>query len=154
MKKFATPEAVYKILKEGKGLPSFLYCTKNFRWEELLIHQTEIPSYQVLLNLYLTADRLQTYRNIYFNAPITITSGWRGKNYNKSIGGATNSYHIKGMALDFLVEGFSPSQVQGILDPIHYGGMELASGWTHIDTRPGQLIRFDKNNKIIRKVVF
>ena len=38
-------------------------------------------------------------RNV-LGLPLTITSGHRCEAHNKAIGGAVNSYHVKGMALD------------------------------------------------------
>jgi len=106
-------------------------------WAELLVNQTEIPSLQVLENLLKVAALLQKYKDTLFKgAPVTITSGWRSFNYNKKIGGAPQSYHVKGMALDFTVSGISPAEVQKILDPVHKGGLEYAPTWTHIDIRP------------------
>lgn len=36
-----------------------------------------------------------------WSKPLTVTSGWRPVAYNKSIGGAKNSLHCLGMAVDF-----------------------------------------------------
>ena len=126
------------------GMPpdNDFYATKNFSWQELLVNQSDLPSLEVLNNLLKIAVILQKYRNTVFeNSAITITSGWRSSEYNRKIGGAADSFHIKGMALDFVVAGFSPRQVQLLLDPVHKGGLEFAPTWTHIDIR-GQKIRF------------
>jgi len=118
------------------------YATANFSWQELLTKQKEIPTLEVLENLLKIAIVLQKYRNTIFkNSPITITSGWRSPEYNRKIGGATNSYHTKGLALDFVVNGMSPQTVQTVLDHVHFGGMEFAPTWTHIDLR-GHKARF------------
>lgn len=37
---------------------------------------------------------------LFFNVPITVSSAYRPANYNKKIGGATGSYHVKGRAVD------------------------------------------------------
>lgn len=37
---------------------------------------------------------------LFFNVPITISSAYRTPSYNKRVGGATGSYHIKGKAVD------------------------------------------------------
>lgn len=139
MKEFVSPCALKTRLSllGLKGLDKDFYCTENFAWHELLKNQTELPSLAVLNSLYKIAVILQKYRDTIFgHAPITITSGWRSESYNKKIGGAKNSYHVKGMALDFVVTGFTPQQVQKLLDPVFIGGMEYAPTWTHLDTRP------------------
>lgn len=33
---------------------------------------------------------------------VEVASGWRPSSYNKLIGGAANSYHVKGMAIDLI----------------------------------------------------
>ncbi|OGI26987.1 MAG: hypothetical protein A2287_07130 [Candidatus Melainabacteria bacterium RIFOXYA12_FULL_32_12] len=152
MKTIWSPLKVYQYLqKNDHPVNSDALCTKNFAWSELLVKQAESPSLLVLKNLLKTAQTLQKYRDSVFeNSSIVITSGWRSSAYNKKIGGAFKSYHIYGLALDFIVTGFSPHQVQSLLDPIHYGGLEFAPSWTHMDMR-NEVVRFDNQGKVIRK---
>ncbi len=53
---------------------------------------------------------LELVRGIY-DAPIAITSGYRGEDLNRRIGGSPNSQHCKGEAADFLVAGYNSRQV-------------------------------------------
>lgn len=43
--------------------------------------------------------------------PIHITSGWRSKEHNRSVGGAVNSDHMSGLAVDFNVDNLQPRAV-------------------------------------------
>ena len=126
--------------KDIKYIPNDWHITEDFTWNEFLIKQTEKPNLRILLNLKIIADVLQRHRGI-LKKPITITSGWRSESYNKKIGGAANSYHVQGLAVDFVVKDYTPQEVQKRLDPIHNGGMEYAPTWTHIDAR-GKKARF------------
>lgn len=145
-----SPEKLYDFLKT-RNLPLQIdvYCTKNFSWKELLVNQTDKPTLEVLKNLLKIALVLQGYRDNLFKSPVTITSGWRSQAYNRKIGGAGMSFHTRGMALDFIVKGFSSAQVQKILDNVHKGGLEYANGWTHIDIR-GNTVRFDSKNNVYK----
>jgi len=73
----------------------------------------------------------------YFNKPVTITSGNRCPEHNKSIGGATNSYHVRGRAADIVINGVPASEVQDYLESIYPDkyGIGRYSSFTHIDTR-------------------
>lgn len=151
MKNIYSPMMLRKYLA-SVGMPAdkSMYCTEHFSWQELLVNQKELPDLQILENLFKVAVILENYRNKCFkNSQIKITSGWRSEKYNSSMKpkGAKNSLHCKGLALDFVVNGYSPEQIQKVLDPIHKGGLEFAKDWTHIDIR-GENIRFDINNKV------
>lgn len=46
---------------------------------------------------------------VFFGKPIIITSAYRTTAYNAAVGGASNSYHVKGQALDTYLSGVEPS---------------------------------------------
>lgn len=84
-------------------------------------------------------EYLQKIRD-HFGKSITITSGYRCLSYNKRIGGATGSYHSKGMAADIVVSGVAPKEVAKYAESIGVKGIGLyetnADGhFVHIDTR-------------------
>jgi len=74
------------------------------------------------------------------NRSISVNSGYRTAAYNKKIGGATNSYHIKGMAADIAVSGVKPADVaaaaeQALSAAGKIGGIGLYATFVHVDTR-------------------
>lgn len=84
-------------------------------------------------------EYLQKIRD-HFGKSITITSAYRCPSYNKRIGGATGSYHSKGMACDIVVNGVTPREVAKYAESIGILGIGLyesaADGhFVHIDTR-------------------
>ena len=93
-------------------------------------------------------------------APIYITSGFRPVQYNKSIGGSTNSYHCKGMAADIVVKGLHPIKIAYIAADLGIKGIGIYSynsnkynnsvdGFVHIDTRSTNYnwLQLTKNSK-------
>ncbi len=91
---------------------------------------------QIILNLTELCAKLEKVRVILGNRQMIITSGYRTPAHNKAVGGAPNSYHVKGRAADFVVVGMSPHEVQQKLDAVWDGGLEYAPTWTHLDTGP------------------
>ncbi len=80
---------------------------------------------------------LQRVRN-HFNAAVSITSAFRTEAHNKSVNGATSSYHVKGRAADFTVTGIANREVAGYLESIGVKGIGLYDydgGFVHVDTR-------------------
>lgn len=73
-----------------------------------------------------------------FDAPVTITSGYRCETHNANVGGAPQSKHLYGIAADIKVKNAHPDTVYAFLDetfPNQYG-IGLYKGWVHIDVRP------------------
>ena len=82
--------------------------------------------------------------------PMIITSGYRNSQVNKLVGGASNSGHTKGQAVDFVVNGMTPAKV---CEFIKNSGVEYDqcineyNQWTHISYNKG------KNRKQILTIV-
>ncbi len=79
-------------------------------------------------------EYLQKIRN-HFGKPVTINSGYRCATHNKNVGGTSNSYHIKGMAADIVVEGVKPAEVAKYAESIGVLGLGLYDTFVHVDTR-------------------
>lgn len=113
------------------------YISENFRIKEFACND---GSDLILIDRKLVA-LLQAVRSD-FNAPTTITSGFRSPSYNSEVPNAkSNSYHTKGMAADICVSGVSPLSVARYAESLGANGI----GWydtdkdghfTHVDTRP------------------
>lgn len=68
--------------------------------------------------------------------PIYITSGYRTPTYNAKVGGAKDSYHLRGMAVDIRVPGRTPQQVADAARKLGFGGIGVYSTFTHVDVGP------------------
>ncbi len=77
-----------------------------------------------------------------FSLPIKIASGYRCPAHNKKIGGAKNSQHMKGKAVDIDVSNLS-SGARYRLIQLAFGfgvfkGIGIGSGKLHLDVRSGE----------------
>ena len=81
-------------------------------------------------------DVLTDIRETY-GLPVKINSACRCEEHNRKVGGKPDSMHIKGMAADIVVEGFSPAKVEQYLLSKYPGryGIAAATTFTHIDVR-------------------
>ena len=117
-----------------------MQLTQNFELSEFLIGNEDaiLTNYQ-MNNLVMVASRLQVIRDI-TGKSIHINSGFRTKEHNAEVGGATGSYHTLGMAADIRIDGMTPAEVQLLLLGWS-GGLGFYDTFTHIDTRPNK-VRF------------
>lgn len=89
--------------------------SKNFTLEELIASSTakqhkvqNVPDKQTIANLgCLVQNLLQPLRDK-LRRPIIVTSGYRCPELNKLVGGAKNSQHVLGQAVDIVVSGMTP----------------------------------------------
>lgn len=119
--------------------------TKDFDLEEFRSKDgADFPEW-VLPNIRELARNLQVLRDN-VQAPVTINSGYRSPAHNKAVGGASGSYHLKGMAADIAVKGLSPNRVADIIEDLielglmKNGGLGRYNTFCHYDIRgvPGR----------------
>lgn len=120
----------------------------NFKLSELIHSDTAIkhninnmPDINSLDNmLSLIVCCLQPIREK-LNKPMIITSGYRNSEVNKLTGGVSNSQHLFGQAVDFVVNGMTIAQ---IVDFIRTSGVEFDQlineydRWVHISYVKGK----------------
>ena len=82
-------------------------------------------------------DMLQKVRD-FFDAPITINSGCRCEEHNKSEGGSPRSQHLYGKAADFRVRNVPPSVVHEFCETLNPGGLGYYATFVHMDVREGR----------------
>tara|TARA_R110000851_G_scaffold320963_1_gene486092 strand:- start:309 stop:710 length:402 start_codon:yes stop_codon:yes gene_type:complete len=110
---------------------------------------SEMPNW-VLVNIKELAKDLQVIRD-YIKTPIHINSAYRSPSHNKKIGGKKNSYHIKGMAADITVKGYTPRKLARVIlklikaGKLEDGGLGLYNGFIHWDIR-GRKGRWDNSS--------
>lgn len=105
--------------------------TENFRVREFACKD---GSDKILVCIE-TVKILQAVRD-YFGQPVTINSAYRTPSWNRKVGGATGSQHVKGTACDIKVANVPSWAVAGYLeDNFPYHGIGYYSTFVHIDSR-------------------
>lgn len=95
-----------------------MYLTANFTLEEFVTSQEasrkgidNTPNDDVKDNLLQLAQRMEEVRGL-LGKPIIVSSGYRSPKLNAAIGGAKNSQHITGQAVDFICPLFgTPKEI-------------------------------------------
>jgi hypothetical protein len=128
-----------------------MQISTNFNLTELTSSETALrrkidntPSKEVIKNLEaLVYYVLQPLRDKY-GKPINITSGYRSPKLNSAIGGAKNSQHCLGQAVDFTVPKEDYKEVGAILQTLFVDqmifefGNENAPDWIHVSFNIGK----------------
>ena len=107
--------------------------TKNFSKSEFNSKDGAKMPLEAEVNIVKVACNLQKLRDV-LRMPITINSGYRSPEHNKKVGGAPNSYHVKGMAADIKVKGLSPESVRNKIEELILAGDMLQGGLGLYDT--------------------
>jgi hypothetical protein len=121
--------------------------SKHLTLEELITSQTatrkgidNTPSVQVISNLKLVAEKVFEPLREGLGKPIKISSGYRSPALNKIIGGAKNSQHTTGEALDLQgIGGLKNSEIFNyIKNNLDYSqliweyGTDKEPAWVHV----------------------
>lgn len=116
--------------------------SQNFTWGEAL-HVDGAGSYrqpanpEVVYKIIKIAEVMQNVKGLFDGAVIAVNSWYRDPVTNRRVGGASQSRHMAGDAVDFHVPGISLQDVYNRLDPWwgSRGGLARGNGFVHIDYR-------------------
>lgn len=79
--------------------------------------------------------KLQALRTA-FGRPIRITSGYRCLEHNKAVGGAPNSNHLKGLAVDIaMTSSVDRYKLLKLAIAAEFSGVGVAKSFIHLDLR-------------------
>ena len=121
--------------------------TEHFTQEEFNCKDGSIVPIKFIGNLHLLCQNLEIIRES-LKCPIHVNSGYRSPEYNKKVGGVSNSQHLQAKAVDISTKNYTPSQVHKIIynlimtHRIMAGGLGLYYGFVHYDIR-GHYIGWD-----------
>lgn len=113
--------------------------SKNFTLEELTFSQTAVrngidnsPNQEVINNLKKLCESLEKVREL-VGAPISVSSGYRSPELNKSVGGAKDSAHTKGLAADITTNSLTPKALGLLIKASHieYDQLIYEGTWIH-----------------------
>ena len=135
------------------SLPEDVYCTKDFKWNEVLLTKDkffQMPSMEILDNLNELMSVVQRYRTL-LGKKIRINSSWRTKakqddlfrQYKQGLLGnepSKTSLHLEGLAIDISVVDGSDKELQKLVNDTFAGEAEFGGDYTHIG-----LTTFSKN---------
>lgn len=119
--------------------------TKNFRRSEFACQGENCCDRSAPISLELV-DNLQLLRDL-VGVSLTISGPFRCRKHNKSVGGAPNSLHCLGLAVDVMVpKGLTADQFYRIAEAIPAfarGGIGVYSNRLHLDIRRNGPARWD-----------
>jgi|GEM_PF-247884 len=130
----------------------------NFTWGEALHVDPNTGNYRrpasaaVITGIQRIARAMEDIRKRYGDVPIVVTSWYRDPATNNEVGGASQSRHMSGDAVDFVIPGVHPYTVYADLDDWwgNKGGLASSRSFTHIDAR-GYRARWDYDLRDVGK---
>jgi Peptidase M15 len=122
-----------------------VYQGSAFTWAELTHKGTRLPPnktiYNNMIRIAKKADEVRSFLRKELKKPdliMVVTSGYRPKKINDAIGGAKQSRHLVGDALDVIVPGVKNTTLYNALSPWYIGGLGIYGGGNpclHLDNR-------------------
>lgn len=125
----------------------------TFIWKDALSHPrwgvAVYPTIEQAVNIMRLAHKMMLIGEYFPNKEIQVLSWLRTEHYNKLVGGAKDSAHKEGLAIDFAINGvhadFVRERLKGELTSLEVRMQKHkpGTGWVHLDLRkPGPSGRF------------
>lgn len=146
------PALVYPSRWMPHNIGAFIKCSiipeGHFTWWEATHGGTRIPHTQEMVDAVVRLAKHAEQARRQIGKPFNITSWIRFPTHNRACGGAYNSRHLRGDAMDFVVEGYSGLQLYRAFDGWWMGGLGLYGGSRrnicHLDARVDKHGRLQK----------
>lgn len=135
----------YFLARDGE-----MQISKNFKVKEF---RCKDGSDKILIDTDFVVNKLQKIRD-HFGVAVTINSAYRTESYNKKVGGAKSSYHMKGQAFDIVVKGHTPLEVARFAQSIGITGIIQYNNFVHVDSRQTKYWARNDNGKVYKKDSF
>lgn len=110
----------------------------SFTWSEATHGGTRMPPNQATVEAIVRIAKLAQEARDRIGRPFHVTSWYRPAEVNRRVGGASESRHIVGDAIDFYCDGLTGNQLYWALDPWWPGGLGRYAQYSrlsHIDAR-------------------
>lgn len=108
--------------------------SKHFNKQEFNQKQNPLPLREFKISPLLVV-KLETLRSLISDKPVYITSGYRTPEYNKIVGGAPRSQHLKGNAADIYVNNLDLRTLEQLAEQVGFSFIKRYSRHLHVDVR-------------------
>lgn len=126
-----THDASYSKQKQGPIGSMGTYQSRY--WDATKFYSKDGETHSMNDNLLKNVDDL----NDLTDGTLSIHSAYRSPARNAKVGGAKNSYHMKGMAIDISSSKYSPAELKKIAENMGvFGGIGIYSWGIHVDVGP------------------
>ena len=144
------PVSAMGVQQFSKSRDGKIQLSENFKVKEFACKDN---SDKILIDVTFVKTHLQDIRT-HFGKPVIINSAYRTPSYNEKVGGAKNSYHMKGRAFDISIKGVSPQEIAKYAASIGVPGVIQYNTFVHVDSRDTKYWARNDNGKVTKKSSF
>jgi hypothetical protein len=130
------------MIKDFHITPHFTFYEMTNTQQRDLLHKNREEALKYIENLKFLCENVLEPLREFLNSPIIITSGFRCPELNNRIGGSSRSYHMKGLAADFILPHTTREELFEVFNriafekPVSFDQLIFEMGsWIHISTR-------------------
>ena len=144
------PVSAMGVQQFSKSRDGKIQLSENFKVKEFACKD---GTDKILIDVTFVKTHLQDIRT-HFGKPVIINSAYRTETYNRYVGGAKNSYHMKGRAFDISIKGVSPQEIAKYAASIGVPGVIQYNTFVHVDSRDTKYWARNDNGKVTKKSSF